>query len=315
MRRRAPSFWQRLASEGAAFLGLLLNPFFLVQVLRQLLGQMAACVRTLAGGRDRRALPWCAVRLPFAGRWTVERGGMEPHTSHSWDLLSQRYAYDFLVVDERGRTAAQRPQALEDYHAWGRPVLAPVAGVVVRVEDRWPDNAPGRPCRLPLRCRTLLGNHVVIRAPEHGVHVLVAHLQRGSCVHRVGERIAAGDVLGRCGNSGMSTEPHVHLQAQDREDFLSARGLPLAFVGTTADSPNGRLRVWPSEVQGGDVVEPVPPGAMSAAAALPPRIVERHTGATLLSTVLVLLALVVGLATVYHHALQLVLALWLRATA
>lgn len=78
----------------------------------------------------------------------------------------------------------------------------------------------------------VIGNQVVIDRGD-GVFALVAHLKQGSTTVRVGGRVRAGDVIGACGNSGNSTEPHVHAQLMDRARAGSARGLPMNFDGIT----------------------------------------------------------------------------------
>jgi hypothetical protein len=73
------------------------------------------------------------------------------------------------------------------------------------------------------------GNHGGRAIDRGGPFVLIAHLRRGSLQVRVGEHVAAGRHIGGCGNSGNSTQPHIHLQVTDSTDWASARGLPLAF--------------------------------------------------------------------------------------
>ena len=48
---------------------------------------------------------------------------------------------------------------------------------------------------------------------------------------RVGDRVGAGRQVAECGNSGSSTQPHVHVQVTDSVDWPSARGLPMVFEG------------------------------------------------------------------------------------
>jgi murein DD-endopeptidase MepM/ murein hydrolase activator NlpD len=76
----------------------------------------------------------------------------------------------------------------------------------------------------------LAGNHVMIQTRE-GPVVAVCHLQRGSVQAKQGDRVRVGETLGRCGNSGNSTEPHVHLQAIDRFEVLNASAVPITFGG------------------------------------------------------------------------------------
>ena len=77
----------------------------------------------------------------------------------------------------------------------------------------------------------LAGNHVVIAVSDYGPFVLVAHLKRDTVQVRVGDEVSALDPIGRCGNSGNSTEPHVHVQVSDSTDWARSNGVPLAFRG------------------------------------------------------------------------------------
>jgi murein DD-endopeptidase MepM/ murein hydrolase activator NlpD len=102
-------------------------------------------------------------------------------------------------------------------------VLAPGQGTVVVAEDGVPDNQPNKP--VP---GNLYGNFVVI---DHGTgeFSLIAHLNQGSVKVKVGDVVSAGQLVGRTGNSGMSTEPHVHYHLMDHADWHKAQGLPAQF--------------------------------------------------------------------------------------
>jgi murein DD-endopeptidase MepM/ murein hydrolase activator NlpD len=81
----------------------------------------------------------------------------------------------------------------------------------------------------------IAGNHVVIAAGPAGPYVLLAHLRQGSIRVRPGQVVELGTPIGQCGNTGNSTEPHVHLQATDSADWSRATGLPIAFSGGSGD--------------------------------------------------------------------------------
>ena len=206
----------------------LLSPFLWFFTVRQLIGEAMVRLRSrscLPRPHDWR--PRGRYRLPVRGVWTVANGGPDPQTSHSWSLVGQRYALDLVVTDGAGRTAPPGARRPEEYFAWGRPVVAPADGTVVAVRDghhdaRWIGIID------PL-ARDPLGNFVVI---EHASeeYSLAAHLQRGSVTVRPGQRVRAGAVIGRCGHSGHSTEPHLHWQLMDRADFFSAASLPVRFA-------------------------------------------------------------------------------------
>ncbi|WP_337692488.1 M23 family metallopeptidase [Ornithinimicrobium pratense] len=74
----------------------------------------------------------------------------------------------------------------------------------------------------------LAGNYVVVEV-RLGAFVALCHLREGSITVAPGQSVAAGEVVGQCGNSGNSTEPHLHVQAIDQIDVTRAKGLPLAF--------------------------------------------------------------------------------------
>jgi murein DD-endopeptidase MepM/ murein hydrolase activator NlpD len=141
---------------------------------------------------------------PFAGAWTVWQGedGRWTHRG-AW-----RHALDFVVVDDDGQTCVGEGGRVEDYHAFNRPVLSPVAGMVVTVVDGLPDCAPGHPDQ-----GNRWGNLVVIH-DARGFWVELSHFACRSIAVAPGQWVERGQVLGRCGNSGYSPQPHIHLQVQ-----------------------------------------------------------------------------------------------------
>ncbi|MFI7537307.1 M23 family metallopeptidase [Streptosporangium sp. NPDC049376] len=184
---------------------------------------------------------------PFTGRWLVQNSPANRVPSHGTTLFATSYAIDFVPVGGAGRTAPitfgslVRPEPPERFPGFGRPILAPVAGVVLAVHDAEPDHPAyrGLPSigyaltqhrRAAAGWVTLAGNHVLI---EHAdVVVALCHLQHGGVEVRPGQRVHVGDVLGRCGNSGNSTEPHVHVQAIDNRDVEHANAVPVTFRGS-----------------------------------------------------------------------------------
>lgn len=187
------------------------------------------------------------LRYPFRGHWRARNSPARRVPSHGSHLMGTTYAIDFVPVDDRGRSAVWNWRALvgteapETFVGFGVEILAPCPGTVVIAHDGEPDHEARRsPLRLipymvtqGSRARQgpagVAGNHVVIAMGPTGPYVLLAHLQRGSVDVRVGDRVGVGDVVGLCGNSGNSTQPHVHVQVSDTTDWARATGLPLAF--------------------------------------------------------------------------------------
>lgn len=164
------------------------------------------------------------LRLPFTGDWFVGWGGRTTFENYHAATVDQRFAYDFLVVRD-GRTFAGDGALNESYFCFGQPILAPAGGVVRAAADGIADNRPG-----VMNAREPLGNHVVL---DHGngEFSFLAHLQRGSVAVQPGREVRTGDLLGRCGNSGNSSEAHLHYHLQNTAVFGAGEGLPASFTG------------------------------------------------------------------------------------
>ncbi len=187
------------------------------------------------------------LAYPFTGRWLVQNSPANRVPSHGTRLFATAYAIDFVPVDEAGRTAPITigsliaPEPPDRFPGFGRPILAPVDGVVIATHDSDPDHPAHRglpSIRYALTQRrraaagwvTLAGNHVLI--DSRGTIVALCHLRQGSVTVRPGQQVQIGDVLGGCGNSGNSTEPHLHVQAIDNRDIEHAGAVRLTFNGS-----------------------------------------------------------------------------------
>lgn len=198
------------------------------------------------------------LALPFTGTWLVQNSPARRVPSHGTHLFATTYAIDFVAVrgrrtaDVRDWRTALGTEPPERFLAFGLPVLAPAPGTVVAVHDGEPDHEARRSPSALLgyaltqasRARAggaaLAGNHVVLALDAPAVFVVLAHLRRGSVAVRPGERVTTGALVGRCGNSGNSTQPHVHVQAMDGPDAHVARGVPLAFRAFREHGRDGR---------------------------------------------------------------------------
>jgi len=189
--------------------------------------------------------PPVEAAMPVSGRWLAYNSPGDRVPSHHLHAYGQTYAID-LVHDPADRPRprlawwplARRP---DDFPRFGRPVLAPAAATVVRAHDRerdhWSRTSPlallylvaEGMVRELLGPGRILGNHVVLDLGG-GVYAALAHLRRGSVRIRPGDRVAAGQPLAACGNSGNSSEPHLHFQLMDHPSVLLAAGLPLRFA-------------------------------------------------------------------------------------
>ncbi|WP_456341647.1 urea transporter [Thermovibrio sp.] len=141
---------------------------------------------------------------PFSGKWTVWQS-FDGRWTHKGPW---RYALDFVITDEEGKTYKGEGLYLTDYYAFGKPVLSPVDGEVVSVVSNIPDNPPGKANK-----ENNWGNYVLIY-DRRGFYVLLCHFKQNSIRVKPGEHVVKGTLLGLCGNSGYSPQPHIHLHVQ-----------------------------------------------------------------------------------------------------
>lgn len=184
---------------------------------------MPMAYRTYPSSRDERPSE-VPFRLPLEGAVTVVWGGPTRGVNYHVVAPAERWAYDLLVRRD-GRSFRTDGRALTDYYAYGMPVLAPAAGTVRVTADGQPDSRLGG--------RSVLGgcgNRIAIEvAPAE--FLFLCHLQPGSIAVTPGARILAGQPIARVGNSGNSTEPHVHIHLQTTARAELGEGVPFFFHG------------------------------------------------------------------------------------
>ena len=164
------------------------------------------------------------IGLPFEGEWLVVQGGASSLVKHHFPILAQRHALDLVRLVKKQEREGDRKK-LASFYSWSQPVLAPAEGTVVRAVSTLADLAIGK-----ADPQNLAGNHLVIEM-RPGRYILMAHLQHGSLTVKTGDLVQAGQVVARCGNSGNTSAPHLHLQVQSKPD-LSAPGtrtFPIIF--------------------------------------------------------------------------------------
>jgi hypothetical protein len=187
---------------------------------------------------------------PVTGRWLAMNSPGSRVPSHGLHAYGQSYAIDLVhePVDQPRPRLGWWPLSLpaDRFAGFGAPVRSPADGVVVRVHDRqrdhrsrtsWPSLAyllVEAAIREFLGSSRILGNHVVVDLGD-GRFAALAHLRRGSVAVLPGQRVRAGEPVAECGNSGNSTEPHLHLQVMDHPQAMLAAGLPFRLTEYTTD--------------------------------------------------------------------------------
>lgn len=160
--------------------------------------------------------------LPFNGTWLVSNGGRTPETNNhvrsaEQGPQNQLYAYDFRMESTGKETK------LEEYEVFGKEVLAPGSGMVVQIIDGSIDILPGE------RDRSVGVGNAIIIDHENGERSLLCHFKHDSIKVKVGDRVKQGEVIGLCGNTGNTQQPHIHFNLQDGPLMHIAQALPAQF--------------------------------------------------------------------------------------
>jgi murein DD-endopeptidase MepM/ murein hydrolase activator NlpD len=161
--------------------------------------------------------------LPFEGEWTVFWGGDTREQNHHVVIPAQKNAFDIMICNEQGKTYKTDGKTNEDYYAFEQPLVAPCNAEVVWVVDGVKDNKPGdlNPIFVP-------GNSLMLKT-QNNEYMLFAHFKNHSVKVKEGDRVKQGQLLGLCGNSGNSSEPHLHFHIENVEDMNTATGAKCYF--------------------------------------------------------------------------------------
>ena len=188
--------------------------------------------------------------FPLAGTWYV---GAAPslHSHHRW-AVNEEFALDLVALGLDGKTHKGDGARLDDYYAYGRDVLAVADGTVVEVASNGTEandrlRRPGESAEdfekrtvqaqnelLAQSYKAPLGNYVILRHAG-GEYSQYAHLKQGSVRVKAGDTVTRGQALAQLGQTGNSTEPHLHFQLTDGPDPMYSRGIPIVFPNVSVE--------------------------------------------------------------------------------
>lgn len=144
--------------------------------------------------------------------------------------LSQRFAIDFNKLDDSGMLMTGDPSLNESYPCFGQTLIAVADATVIAAVDVHPDQEPNNPTGITLE--NAEGNHVILDLGD-GRYAFYAHMQAGSVLVKAGDTVKRGQELGKLGNSGASSGPHLHFHIMDSLSPLVADALPYVFDSFT----------------------------------------------------------------------------------
>jgi hypothetical protein len=165
-----------------------------------------------------------SLLLPFNGSWNVFWGGDTKELNYHVESAAQKNAFDFLIFDQSGKSYKTDGKTNEDYYAFGREVIAPCKGDIVLVIDGVKDNVLGQ-----MNLFDVGGNTIVIKS-ENNEYLVFCHFKHQSIKVKEGQKVEQGQILGLCGNTGHSSEPHIHFHIQNIEDINQATGVKCYFM-------------------------------------------------------------------------------------
>lgn len=162
------------------------------------------------------------MSLPFNEEWDVFWGGTKVEDNYHVAYNNQKGAYD-LVIRKNGKTHKTDGRTNKDYYVFGKEIIAPVDATVVKIIRGVEDNIPGK-----MNPAQVTGNTVILKTTNNEFIVL-AHFKKQSIKVKRNQKVKKGELLGLCGNSGNSSEPHLHISLQNVEDMNIATGAKLYF--------------------------------------------------------------------------------------
>ncbi|PKA84606.1 uncharacterized protein DUF3887 [Ulvibacter sp. MAR_2010_11] len=174
----------------------------------------------VAGKIDRNITP---LALPFKGEWFTVWGGDTKAQNYHVISKTQKNAFDFLIIGKNGRSYERSGTRNEDYNAFGQPLYAVCDAEVYDVITGVEDNKPGA-----MNPAQALGNSVTLKT-ENDEYFVYAHFENETIKVVKGQKVKRGQYLGNCGNSGNSTEPHLHLHIQDGPNVMTSVGVKCYF--------------------------------------------------------------------------------------
>jgi hypothetical protein len=171
------------------------------------------------------------LKLPFSGQWVVYQGGRSLAQSGHIGSDEERFAVDFIFLDKNSRAFKNNGSTNEDFYCFGQPILAPADGTVVKVQDGFADNDPGKPGRDPQAAQ---GNYLLI---NHGNSEFssFSFVKQNSIKVKKGDKVKQGDAIAQCGSSGGSPAPHITYRLMNSQGYPLPQSLPAQFVDYIAD--------------------------------------------------------------------------------
>ncbi len=174
--------------------------------------------------------------IPSTNTWYITYGGYTKKDSHSYDVYGQRWAYDFdKNID--GKYFHDDGNINENYYGYNEPLLAPIDGFVLTIQDGEKDSRAYSDLRVSQDSKDVRGNYIVIKA-DHSEYVTLCHIKKGSFKVKEGDIVKQGQEIARVGNSGRTKGAHIHMQVNKGDDFFNSDPLIIRFNNILVNNKN-----------------------------------------------------------------------------
>lgn len=180
------------------------------------------------------------MSLPFKGDWFVFWGGDTKAQNYHVVSDAQKNAFDIVMLGPNNKSYKNKGLYNEDYYAFGEPLYAVCDAVAIKVITGIEDNIPGR-----MDAANALGNAIILKTANEE-YIVYAHFKKGTIAIKEGDTVSRGQFLGECGNSGNSSEAHIHFHLQDGPNVINAIGIKCFFDEIVV---NGELKTEYSPVR------------------------------------------------------------------
>ncbi|MEP2935097.1 MAG: peptidoglycan DD-metalloendopeptidase family protein [Gilvibacter sp.] len=164
-----------------------------------------------------------SMSLPFKGDWFVFWGGDTKAQNYHVVSTAQKNAFDIVMLGDNNRSYKNKGLYNEDYYAFGQPLYAVCDAVAVKVITGIEDNIPGQ-----MNSVDALGNAIILKT-ANDEYIVYAHFKNSTIAIKEGDTVSRGQYLGDCGNSGNSSEAHIHFHLQDGPNVVNAIGIKCFF--------------------------------------------------------------------------------------
>lgn len=172
--------------------------------------------------------------LPFKGTYYVEYGGIKEKDSHSWNLINQRYAYDF-EIRKNNLPYHDDYKVCSNFYCYNDELIAPLDGIVIDIQNLYNDTRVLENRPVINDCPDPRGNYILIKH-NNNEYSLIAHILKDSFKVKIGDFVKTGDILAKVGNSGNTEGPHIHFQVQDGINFYTSKSIPISFKNIKINS-------------------------------------------------------------------------------